>query len=114
MGWCFHLNVSLPSGSDDKGSACSEGDVYPIPKLGRSPGEGNDNELLFLPGILHGQKSLVGYSLWGSERVRHNWMINFFLIKIMDSYQWIRYSEVSNKIEIFNVKKELYLQILYF
>ena len=32
--------------------------VYPVPELGRSPGEGNDNPLLFLSGVLHGQKSL--------------------------------------------------------
>ena len=27
---------------------------------------------VFLPGKSHGQRNLVGYSLWGSQRVRHN------------------------------------------
>ena len=27
---------------------------------------------VFLPGESHGQRSLMGYSLWGSQRVRHN------------------------------------------
>ena len=28
---------------------------------------------VFLPGKFHGQRSLAGYRLWGSQRVRHNW-----------------------------------------
>ena len=28
---------------------------------------------VFLPGKFHGQRSLVGYSLWGHKRVRHDW-----------------------------------------
>ena len=28
---------------------------------------------VFLPGKSHRQSSLVGYSAWGHERVRHNW-----------------------------------------
>ena len=35
-------------------------------RLGRSPGEGNDNPV-FLPGEFYGQKSLAGYSLWDSK-----------------------------------------------
>ena len=31
----------LPGGSDDKASACNEGDPGLIPGWGRSPGEGN-------------------------------------------------------------------------
>ena len=30
---------------------------------------------IFLPGKSHGQRSLVGYSLWG-HRVKHNWVTN--------------------------------------
>ena len=33
-----------------------------IPGSGRSPGEGNGNLGIFLPGKSHGQRSLVGYS----------------------------------------------------
>jgi len=29
--------------------------------------------LLFLPGKMHGQRSLAGYSPWGHKRVRHDW-----------------------------------------
>ena len=28
---------------------------------------------VFLPGKLHGQKNLAGYSPWGSQRFRHDW-----------------------------------------
>ena len=28
---------------------------------------------VFLPGECHGQRSLVGYSPWGSQRVEHDW-----------------------------------------
>jgi len=38
------------------------GDLGSIPGLGRFPGEGNSNPLLF-----HGQRSLVGYSPWGHK-----------------------------------------------
>ena len=34
-------------GSDGKASACSTGDLDSIPGLGRSPGEGNGNPLLY-------------------------------------------------------------------
>ena len=30
--------------------------------------------LVFLPGKSHWQRSLVGYSQWGSQSIRHNWM----------------------------------------
>ena len=41
-----------------------------IPQLGRSPGGGHGNPLL--PGEAHGQRSLVGYSPMGLQRIRHN------------------------------------------
>ena len=28
---------------------------------------------IFLPRVSHGKRSLVGYSLWGHKRVRHDW-----------------------------------------
>ena len=28
---------------------------------------------VFLPGQFHGERSLMGYSPWGSQRVRHDW-----------------------------------------
>ena len=38
-----------------------------IPGLGRSPGDGHGNPLLFLPGESHGERSLAGYSPWGHK-----------------------------------------------
>ena len=56
----------FPNGPVDKESACSAGDTGDtdsIPGLGRLPGGGNGNPLLyFLPGKSHGQKSLASYS----------------------------------------------------
>ena len=37
--------LGFPGGSDGKESACSVGDLGLIPGLGRSPGEGNGNQL---------------------------------------------------------------------
>ena len=39
--------ISFSSGSDDKESACSAGDLGLIPGSGRSPEEGNDNCLQY-------------------------------------------------------------------
>ena len=36
---------------------------------GRSLGEENGNPLVFLPGKMHGQRSLVGYNTWGSKEL---------------------------------------------
>ena len=41
-----HL-LSAHGGSEDKASACNEGDPGSIPGLGRSPGEGNGNPLWY-------------------------------------------------------------------
>ena len=37
----------FPSGSDGKASVCNTGDLGLIPKLGRSPGEGNGSQLQY-------------------------------------------------------------------
>ena len=36
------------------------------------------NATLFLPGKFHGQRSLLGYSPWASQRVRRDWSANIF------------------------------------
>ena len=58
----------FPGGSDGKGPACNVGDLGSIPGLGRSPREGHGNPLQYSclenP---HGQRSQVGYSLWGRK-----------------------------------------------
>ena len=60
-------------GSDGKESACNAGDPGSIPRLGRSPGEGNGYPFhVLLPGESYRQRSLVGYSPWG-RRVRRDW-----------------------------------------
>ena len=63
---CFVFsNQEKYGGSDGKESACNAGNLGSIPRLGRSPGEGNGNPTpVFLPGESYGQKSLVGYSPW--------------------------------------------------
>ena len=59
---------SFPGGSDAKESARNVGDPGLIPGLGRSPGEGNGNSApVSLPGKLHEQRSLAGYSPWGCK-----------------------------------------------
>ena len=37
----------LPGGSDGKESSCKAGDLGLIPRLGRSPGQGNNNPLQY-------------------------------------------------------------------
>ena len=49
--WTFRLfpclNWGFPGGLDGKESACDTGNVGSIPGLGRSPGEGNGNQLQY-------------------------------------------------------------------
>ena len=55
-----------------KNSLADPRDTASIPGSGRSPGVGNGNLLQwFLPGKSHGQRSLVGYSLWGHKSGTH-------------------------------------------
>ena len=51
--------VGFPSGSDSKESACNARDWVSIPKLGRSPGEGNS--------------SLLQYSCLGNPMDKGTW-----------------------------------------
>ena len=60
-------NKGFPCGSAGKESTCNVGDLDSIPELGRSPGGGQGNTPVFLPGESHGQRSLVGYSPWGCK-----------------------------------------------
>ena len=60
--------LGFPGGSDCKESAYNAGDLGSILGWGRSPGGGHGNPLQYSclenP---HGQRSLVGYSLWGGK-----------------------------------------------
>ena len=62
--------MGFPGSSDSKESACNEGDLGSVPRLGRSPGGGHGNPLQYSclenP---HGQQSLEGYSPWGHKRL---------------------------------------------
>ena len=63
--------MGFPGSSDGEESACNAGDLGLIPGLGRSGKIPWRRECLhtpvFLPGEFHGQRSLVGHSLWGSR-----------------------------------------------
>ena len=63
--WVYLSPLPFTCGSEDKVSACNEGDLGSIPGLGRSPGGGHGNPLQ--DSCLenhHGQRSLVGCSPW--------------------------------------------------
>ena len=57
--------MGFPGGSAVKNQPANAGDVGLIPGLGRSPGGGHGNPLQYsCLGNPHGQRSLVGCSLW--------------------------------------------------
>ena len=62
------INSGFPGGSDYKESACNAGDLGSIPWVGKIPWR---REWLptpvFLPGEFHGQRSLMGSNLQGSQ-----------------------------------------------
>ena len=60
-------------------SAYNVGGLGSIPGLGRSPGEGNGTPFpVLLPGKSHGQRNLVGNSLW----VGHDWATSLSLFSL--------------------------------
>jgi len=68
MGLCWWL-----SSKEFACNAGDTGDTVSIPALGRSPGVGNGNSLQYsCLEKVHGQRSLVGYSPGGLQRVRHD------------------------------------------
>ena len=71
----------FPGGSDGKESACDARDLGSIPRLGRSPGEGNGNPLIFLPGKFYGilQRSLEGYGPQGHKELDGSERLTFLL-----------------------------------
>ena len=65
--------LPCPGGLGGKESACNAGDLSLIPELRRFPWRRTWQPTpVFLPGESHGQRSLVGYSPWGSQRVGHD------------------------------------------
>ena len=79
--WGFVRNmqnsqVGFPGGASGKEPTCSAGDLRWgfdswVRKI--SWRKNWQPTPVFLPGEPHGQRSLVGYSPWGLQRVRHNW-----------------------------------------
>ena len=62
------MRLVSPGGSAVKDPHASAGDTGSLPGLGRSPREGNGTPLQYsCLGNSHGQRSLVGYSLWGHK-----------------------------------------------
>ena len=59
--------MDFPGGSVVRNPPANAGSVDLIPGSGRSPGEGNGNLGIFMPGKSYGQRSLVGYSSWGCK-----------------------------------------------
>ena len=45
---CKYVSGGFPGGSDGKETACGAGDLGLIPGSGRSPGEGNGKEVMYL------------------------------------------------------------------
>ena len=76
--------LGFSGGSDSKASACNAGDLGFIPRSGRSPREGNGNQLLpwmEKPGRLQSM---------GSQRIRYDWatsLVHWFIAKL-NSKPW--------------------------
>ena len=85
--------VGSPGDSDGKEFTCTAGDLGSIPGSGRSSGGGHGNPV-FLPGEFHGQRSLVGYSPWVCESVRHNQRThsNKMGLLVLDLYSFLVYT----------------------
>ena len=65
---CVTCLLSFPGDARGKESACQAGDTGLIPGSGISLRAGNGKPLsVFLPGKFYGQRSLAGYSSWGSK-----------------------------------------------
>ena len=61
---------SFPDGLDSKESACSAGDSGSLPGWGRPYWRREWQPTpVFLPGKLHGQRSLAGYCPWGHKEL---------------------------------------------
>ena len=68
VNWYSHYG--FPGGSDGKESACIAGDLGSTPfQIGKIWKREWLPTPVFLPGEFHGQRSLVGYSLWGCKEL---------------------------------------------
>ena len=83
--------LGFPGGSDGKESACNVGDLGSIPGLGRSPGGGHGNPLQYscLENPV-GQRSQVGYSLWGYKKLDTTEQISTHSTNILFIYMYTK------------------------
>ena len=73
LNFCICIfNVGLCDGSVVKNPPANAGDVGSVPRLGRSPGEGNGNPLQYACMGNPMDRNLAGYSLWSCKRVGHD------------------------------------------
>ena len=70
--------MGFPGGSDSRESACNAGDLGSIP--------GSEKEMATHSSVLtwriHGQRSLVGYSLWGHKETFDLLLIMIFNVQL--------------------------------
>ena len=66
----------MQGGSDGKDSACNVGNPGLIPGLGSSPGEEKGNPSSILAWKIPRTEEPGGLQSMGSQRVRHDWVIN--------------------------------------
>ena len=67
-----NMDAGFPGGSEVKASACNAGDLGSIPGLGRFPGEGNGNPLLYSCLENPMDRGAWWATVHGSQRVRHD------------------------------------------
>ena len=76
----YMVPLGFPGDSDGKESACNAGDPGSIPGSGKIPWRREwQPTLVFLPGELHGERSLAGYSPWGCKELdTTEWLTLYF------------------------------------
>ena len=121
----MYKSKGFPGGSDSKESACNAGDLGSITGSGRTPGEGNGNQLQLAWRIPWIEKT-VGLWFMGSQRVRHDLSVVFFfffltffcvwyksyLISFIFPYRWpVFYTLVHSvsQIKLLHVYKSIYV-----
>ena len=80
----FSLRRSFPGSLGGKESTCNIGDPGSIPGLGKIPWRRKGQPSpVFLTGKSHGQRSMVGYSLWLLQRAGHDWVTFTFFSSLL-------------------------------
>ena len=72
LSFCYCHCSGFPCGSSGKESTHNAGDLGSIPRLGKSPGEGNGNPLQY-PCLEKPTEEPGGLQSMGSQRVVHDW-----------------------------------------